>query len=316
MSKKKVVLQELISLSQIPKKGLIISQPASEALSGYLSKNTKRAYERDLKDFFEVEDLSTLPMSRVEGVAPRDVVKFRDGLLIQGMKPSTVQRKLSAIRGLYNYLMASGVIALNPAHPKLVRAPKKSSVRKTDIITWDDAVRILKAVDQSTLLGRRNYLLLLLGLNIGTRRFELLGIQIEDLKTGPEGPYVHIRGKGEKERFVALRQDVQETMKEYLKDRGPAPGPLFPGRRAELSGMQFWRIVKKYAEMAGLHGIHPHSLRAAFITLAHQLGVPVGDIQKTVGHSRGETTLGYVRDLEMIKSSATKALKGLNAEGK
>ncbi len=303
-------------LVPVTNKELSIVKPAAEALSGFLSGNTKRAYERDLKDFFGVDDLKVLPMARIEVVRPNDVVKFRDKLLADKKKPSTVQRKLSAIRSLYNYLMAAGAVMANPAHPKLVRSPKKSTVRKTDVITWDDAIGILNSIDRSTKIGRRDYTLLLVGLNLGVRRAELLGLDLDDLKHGPEGHYVYIKGKGEKERFIGLRADVKAAIDEYLKDRGTAPGPLFPGRKDELDGSQFWRIVKKYAEKAGLKGIHPHSLRAAFITLAHQKGVPVGDIQKTVGHSRGETTLGYVRDMEMIKSSATKALKGLSADRK
>jgi len=297
-----------------PRKELAFTQPAAEALSGFLSGNTKRAYERDLKDFFEVENLEMIPMARITSITPRDVVAFRDKLLADKKKPSTVQRKLSAIRSLYNYLMAAGGVTINPAHPKLVRAPKKSSVQKTDIVSWDDAVKMLKGVDRSTRLGRRDYLLILLGFNLGTRCSELLGAQLEDIKHGPEGWYVHVRGKGEKDRFIFLRPDIKEALDVYLLDRGDAPGPLFPGRKAELDGSRYWRIVKFYAEKVGLKGIHPHSLRAAFITLAHQQGVPVGNIQKTVGHARGETTLGYVRDLEMIKSSATKALKGLSAD--
>jgi integrase len=295
------------------KRDLIAQRPAAEALSGFLSGNTKRAYERDIKDFFKVDDLTALPMERILAVQPAEVVAFRDKLM-EEMSPATVQRKLSALRSLYNWLMAAGKIMVNPAHPKLVRAPKKASVRKTDVLSWDDALAILKAIDRKSKLGRRDYTLLLLGLNLGVRRAELLGIHMDDLKNGPEGPYVYIKGKGEKERFISLRPDVVESIDVYLKDRGTKPGPLFPGRKDELDGSQFWRIVKKYAKAAKLKDIHPHSLRAAFITLAHQKGVPVGDIQKTVGHSRGETTLGYVRDLEMIKASATKALKGLSAD--
>lgn len=307
---KKLESRGLIVPAQ-PKQELTVTQPGSEALTGFLSGNTKRAYARDIMDFFEIDDLSKLTTARTKSVTPKEVAAFRDKLIAEGKKPATVQRKLSALRSVYNYLMTMGAITINPAHPKLVRSPKKSSVRKTDIITWDDAIRILNSADRSTAIGRRDYTLLFLSLNLGTRRSELLKIQLDDMKHGPEGHYVYIKGKGEKERFIFLRPDVKATIDEYMKDRGPESGPLFPGRKKELDGSQFWRIVKVYAEKAGLKDIHPHSLRAAFITLAHQKGVPIADIQKTVGHSRGETTLAYARDLEMIKSSATKALTGL-----
>lgn len=292
---------------------LIPKRPADEALAGFLSEETKRAYGVDLKQFFGVKNLSRLPMERILSVTPDEVTSFRDRLLEEGKKPSTVQRKLSAIRMLYNHLIARSIVTLNPANSKLVRSPKSQSVRKTDILTWDDAIKILRSIDQSKPFGKRNYTLILLALNLGVRRSELLGIRLEDIKNGPEGAYVVIRGKGQKERFVYLRPDVASAIEGYLKSCKIKSEHLFPGQNGKpLTGRRFWAIVRRRAEIAGLKDIHPHSLRAAFITLAHQKGVPVGDIQKTVGHSRGETTLGYVRDLEMIKKSATKALGGLS----
>jgi integrase len=57
-----------------------------------------------------------------------------------------------------------------------------------------------------------------------------------------------------------------------------------------------------------------HGLRATFITNNIASGTQLSEIQKTVGHSRGETTLGYTRDLEAIKSGAPAAMEGFNAD--
>ena len=208
---KKPEARGLVPVPVQKKHEITIIQPASEALTGFLSGNTKRAYGRDIMDFFEIDDLSKLSMARARSVTPKEVAAFRDKLLAEGKKPATIQRKLSALRSVYNYLMTVGAITVNPAHPKLVRSPKKSTVRKTDIITWDDANNILNAVDRSTAIGRRDYTLLLLSLNLGTRRSELLKIQLDDMKHGPEGHYVYIKGKGEKERFIFLRPDIKAS---------------------------------------------------------------------------------------------------------
>lgn len=304
----------------------IPANPISHALAGEPSPNTVRAYRLALEQFFGVDDVDSVPMHRIQSVSPADIGRWRDSLLAKGLKPSTVSNKMQGVRWLYDRCSLLGWVAYNPAHAKLVRTPKVAKVHKTDLIPWEDAIALLRAPDRSTRLGRRDYAMLMFALNLGLRRDELLGGRLEDLKRGPEGEYLYVRGKGGKHRLVTTegRRDVKDALGAWLRDRGGEPGYIFPGRRLRrepsrpLDGSQFWRIVRGHAEAAGLfeRGVHPHSLRAAFITFNFQKGTPIDEIQRTVGHSRGETTLGYARDLDMVKSRAVRALEGLNAEGK
>lgn len=331
MARSKLKVQELI-LAPIPVKSeLSVSTPAAEAMTGYLSANTKRAYSRDLKDFFQTEDLSSLSLERIAAVGPRNVQIFRDLLLEKKMTSSTIQRKLSALRSLYNYLMAKGTVQINPAHPKLVRAPKKMSIRTTDAITWEETVKFLSTMDRETKDGRRDYAIFLLSANCAFRRGEILSIRLEDMRKDPKGEVTFIvKGKGEKIRRVPYgRKDLIQALDLYLKDRGSDPGYLFPGRAGPISKLDatwVYRLMQKYAEMAGLKKavgvtesngrikwkLHPHSLRAGYIFFSLEKGVPIHRIQEIVGHSRGETTLGYVRDYESSNGEAIRALDGLN----
>ena len=106
-----------------------------------------------------------------------------------------------------------------------------------------------------------------------------------------------LRSKGEKERIVWINHDLERALAAYADDRGNAPGPLFPGRyKGSLSGSQFWRIVLKYLRKAGIHKkVGTHGLRSSFIMQNLDQNVPIPEIQRTVGHSRPETTLGYER---------------------
>lgn len=303
----------------IPSKTIIIHQPAKEVLTGFLAKNTKRGYERDLMDFFKVnrrEDLATISMERVAAVRPADVATFRDELLAKPLKPGSIARKLSAIRSFYNNLMLMGAIAFNPAHPKLVRAPKRGDVHKMDALTTEEARAFLNQINRSVPEGRRDYAVIMTDLHLGLRRSEALAIRTDQFKTSQDTAYIVFRSKGEKERLVSINQDLEEALKEYSKDRGSEPGWLFPGRGdGHLSGDQFWRIVRKYLKKAGIKKrVGTHGLRATFITLNIERGTPLPEIQRTVGHSRPDTTLGYARDLEMIKSKAPKAMEGLRAD--
>lgn len=299
-----------------PRTGIAIVQPAVEAGRAFLAKNTKRAYFRDWLDFFEVESLDQVTPAMAVAVGPDRVAAFRDKCLERGLSPSTVNRKLSSVRAFFDQLVLRRVIAINPAHPKLVRPPKRGTVQKMEALTPDEARAFLSSIDRTTPRGRRDYAVIMTDLHMGLRRSEALSMRSELIRTAEGRAFYMFRSKGEKERLVSINHDLEEALREYARDRGDAPGWLFPGRGSKpLSGDMFWRIVRGHLKSAGIKKrIGTHGLRATFITLNLLKGTPLSEIQKTVGHSRGETTLGYARDLEMIKSRAPDAMEGLKAQ--
>jgi len=298
---------------------IAIVQPAVEAGGGLLSKNTKRGYFADWKEFFKVDSLEKITMPMVVAVGPKEVTAFRDGLIEKGLKPGSINRKLSSLRTLFDYCILRGAIGINPAHPKLVRPPKRGNVQKMQALDQIEGQTLLAEIDRSNASGRRNYALIMADLHMGLRRSEVMAIRTEDFRTQGGKAYLIFRSKGEKERFISINQALTEALADYAKDRGESPGWLFPGRDPEkhLSEDQFWRIVQKYLKAVGIKKkIGTHGLRATFITHNIEEGTPLSEIQKTVGHSRGDTTLGYARDLEMIKSRAPAAMEGFTAPSK
>jgi site-specific recombinase XerD len=296
--------------------GIIPAKPAVAVGKAYLAANTKRAYFRDWMDFFEVDSIDKITASMVAVVTPEKVADFRDACLARGLSPGTVNRKLSSLRALFDQLVFRRAIEINPAHSKLVRAPKRGTVQKMDFLSEGEVKVFLGAIDRSTPRGRRDYAAIMTGLHMGLRRSEGLTIRMEDFKTDGIKAYLTFRSKGEKERKIWVNQDLERALSGYAKDRGRTPGWLFPGRAGKpLSGDQYRRIIKGYLKAAGIHKkIGTHGLRATFITINIDKGTPLSEIQKTVGHSRGDTTLGYARDLEMIKSRAPKAMEGLSGD--
>jgi len=311
--------RELVPAAKPPPSSLAPIQPAVSAKNSLLSKNTIRGYVRDWKDFFQVESIEAITVPMCLQVAPEQVASFRDRLIEQGLGPGTIARKLTALRTLFDYLVQRGMMVLNPAHPKLVRGPKRGTVKKMERLSLEEARRFLGAIDRTTPRGRRDYALIMTDLHMGLRRSEALGIRSDQFKVDGDRAYLIFRSKGEKERMVTVNQDLAAALAAYAPDRGNTPGWLFPGRdpRKPLSGDQFWRIVQGYLEAAGISKkVGTHGLRATFITHNIELGTPLSEVQKTVGHSRPETTLGYARDLEMIKSRAPKAMEGMSAPEK
>lgn len=296
--------------------GIIPIQPAVTVGRSYLAANTKRAYYRDWMDFFEVDSIDKITASMVAAVTSEKVADFRDACLARELSPGTVNRKLSSLRALFDQLVFRKAIQINPAHQKLVRAPKRGTVQKMEALSEEEARVFLGAIDRLTPRGRRDYAVIMMDLHMGLRRSEALSVRMEDFKTGDNQAYLVFRSKGEKERKVSVNKDLERALLEYAKDRGRTQGWLFPGRADKpLSGDQFRRIIKGYLKAAGIKKkIGTHGLRSTFITINLLRGTPISDIQKTVGHSRGETTLGYARDLEMVKSRAPKAMEGLNSD--
>jgi site-specific recombinase XerD len=155
-------------------------------------------------------------------------------------------------------------------------------------------------------------------LHMGLRRSETLSIRVENFKRVDDRAFYVFRGKHQKERMVSINRDLEIALAEYAKDRGTHDGWLFPGRDPEkaLNADHFWAIVQGYLQKAGIRKkVGTHGLRATFITRNIEKGTPLSELQRTVGHSRPETTLGYARDLEMIKSKAPAAMEGLNSDG-
>lgn len=300
-----------------PRTGIIIQRPAVEAGKGYLAENTKRAYFRDWKDFFGVEDLALVTQAMVLATTPENVADFRDRLIENGLGAGTVNRKLTSVRAFFDQMVFRGVITLNPAHPKLVRSPKKGNVRKMEALDLEEIKAFLRAIDRGTPEGRRDYALIMFDLHMGLRRSEALSVRAEQFRVSQGKAFVVFRGKGEKERIVPVNRDCAGALQAYAADRGNETGWLFPGRdpAKHLSGDMFWRIVQKYLALAGIRKkIGTHGLRATFITQNLAAGTPLDQIQKTVGHTRGETTLGYARDFEAMHSKATQAMEGFNAD--
>lgn len=296
---------------------LVPLQPAVEAGKAFLSKNTIRAYTRDWLDFFKVETLEQVTVQMATQVTAAQVADFRDECIAKGLGPGTVNRKLSSVRAFFDQLILRGALTINPAHPKLVRPPKRGQIQKMEALSPTEAKAFLSAIDRSTPRGRRDYAAIMVDLHMGLRRSEAVGIKAEQFREIDGRVCVVFRSKGEKERIIWVNTDLADALQEYSKDRGKDPGWLFPGKnpKKHLSGDQFWRIVTGYLEKAGItKKVGTHGLRATFITRNLEKGTPLDQIQKTVGHARGDTTLGYSRDLEMVKSRAPEAMEGLRGE--
>lgn len=278
------------------------------------SENTRRAYARDIRDFYGWCELI--------GVGPLDVRRVHvDGYVTTLAAPqprtgrpaaeSTVARKLSALAGLYRYAVDEGVLAGSPV--TRVGRPRVVEDSQTTGLDRDELRRLLAAAAAD---GPRSHaLLLLLALN-GLRIDEALSRDVEHLDTERGHHVLRLRRKGGRRATAPLAPSVHHAIARLLDGRDS--GPLFAtstgGRMDEPAA---WRLVRRLARAADLpqHSrINPHTLRHAFVTAALDAGVPLRDVQDAAGHADPRTTRRYDRSRYNLDRHATYAVTAFLAD--
>jgi integrase/recombinase XerD len=153
--------------------------------------------------------------------------------------------------------------------------------------------RLLLAAESSgDKLAKRNRALLMLLYTVGLRRNEAVSLGFpEDVSL--ETRTIKVMGKGKVEKIgLTLPEKTVDAIKEWLEERGEAPGPLFvnldPVGKGDgrLSGRSVHRIVKSLGQRIGLDELHPHSLRHSAITNALEKAKGRYDIEECCDFSR------------------------------
>lgn len=282
-----------------------------------LSPHTVAAYGRDLCQFerFQNDYLGRVDWSWVE-VDRLAIRSFLGWLEQRGLRRSTVQRKLSALRAFYAFLHRMDVVETNPA--RLVRAPRRER-RLPGYLTRDrsDSLFDLLAADaraEGSLVALRRWALLELLYSCGLRLAEAQGLDVDDVDLC--GRSARVLGKGDKERIVPLGARAAEAISAYMAIRSdlaspggsrrsePAEAPLFLSLRGgRLSRRQIQRTVTDALRIAaGGERLSTHSLRHTFATHLLDGGADLVAVKEMLGHASLSTTRVYTHtSVERLK---------------
>jgi integrase/recombinase XerD len=256
-----------------------------------LSANTLAAYRADL-DLLERrasgmgKDLLTLEREDLVAV----IGVMRD----EGVKDATISRFMSALRGLYRYLMAEGLTKHDPA---AFLDARRAWQTLPGCLSLEEVERLLEQPPLETDEGLRDRAMLELFYASGMRISELLGLRLADIDW--ENGAVNCYGKGSKHRRVPVGRAALEFLKLYQPARlrllqGGSAAHLFidrGGRR--LTRQKIWKRVKEYGRKAGIEYITPHLLRHTFATALLENGADLRSVQLMLGHSDISTTQIY-----------------------
>lgn len=281
----------------------VMTNKVDTFLAGQLSDETRRAYAADLCGFYRVGSLGEISLERIQGVTLEQVVAYRN-FLLANYKKATVARKMSALRSLFDYFCSVGLLRNNPATSKLARSPKVSNESNTAGLTRQEAELLLHQPDTTTLIGKRDYAILLLLLTAGLRRSEV--VSIKKSKFFQSGSHVGllVEGKGGKEEPIKMQPRTYAAIFEYCQHH--TSDIVFLNRYGRpISDQAVWRIVEKYIAQAGIKKkITPHSLRHTFVTLAIDGGAKLVQVQTAARHADPKTTMRYYRNKNNMDDNA------------
>ncbi|OUO34629.1 site-specific tyrosine recombinase [Olsenella sp. An290] len=272
---------------------------ARDEYLGYLavergcSDNTIAAYGRDLERY--VAWLAERGVTDPEAVT-RELVEEHVGALMEaGLAPASVERAVSAIKGLHRFMVTDELCAAFPTSD--LPLPAKPA-RLPDVISVDDAARLLDQPFPQTPAGLRDRAALEVLYGCGLRASELSGLDVRAVLL--DEALLRVFGKGSKERVVPLMGTALSALEAYL-DRGrgalagarPSPAVFLNVRGGRLSRQSVHAIVEKYGRAVGLPGLHPHTLRHSFATHLLEGGADLRVVQELLGHANIATTQLY-----------------------
>jgi len=263
---------------------------------GY-SKHTIAAYRNDLTQFLTyLAGKDVFSWQEVERAHIMNNIAY---LKEREYAPSTVARKVAAVRSLFHFLVADGVLQDDPT--AAVDAPPVDKHLPRPLSAEEMARLLAEPTKSNTPRALRDWALLELMYATGMRASEVVGLEMAsvDLKAGT----VRCLGKGNKERILPLYERAREALNAYLEDgrarllRGRDEAALFVNHRGRsLTRQGLWMIVREYAVAAGVErNVTPHTFRHTFATHMLDGGAGLREVQQLLGHANISSTQVYTK---------------------
>lgn len=270
--------------------------------------NTRRAYERDVKDFSLYVGIRQVEEYRL--VTRAHVIAWRKDLEARALSPSTIRRKLSALSSLFDSLCEANAVTHNPVSG-VTRPNEGANEGHTPALSDAQARALLEAPPEGTLKGKRDRAILATLLYHGVRREELTKLRVRDVHQRQGVVHFRVQGKGGKTRFVPAAPKALRLIQSYLEVAGHAEdreGALFRPVRNNVSGdltkhlhpdSVLKSIVKPYSKQVGIDadvdGVCVHAMRATAATNALMHQADIAKVQEWLGHANISTTRLYDR---------------------
>ena len=272
-------------------------KPADPEVERYLlmlaaqrSPRTVDAYRRDLAA------LATFLDAPASSATTESLEAWVASMRAAGLAPSTIARRIAAVRSAFRHQLLMGQRSDNPAAE--VATPRR--IRKLPrTLSPFESERLIEAANGTTPRAMRDRALVELMYGAGLRVSETVGLARTSVDI--DARIVRVVGKGDKERIVPLGRPAAEAVRRYLAlgrphlDRRYRPDLFLNARGGALTRAGALLIMRKLAAKAGLEPerVHPHLLRHSFATHLLEGGADLRSVQEMLGHADLSTTEQY-----------------------
>jgi integrase len=198
------------------------------------------------------------------------------------VKPSTASNRFRALQQFFNFAEEEGEVAASP-----MARMKKPNVPDAPVavVTTAEAKALLGACAGTDFDARRDHAIILLFIDTGLRRGELLGLRLADVDLDLD--VVHVVGKGSRPRSVPFASKAGTALSRYLRARRAHKfansEALWLGRRGPLSETGLAQMLWRRCDQAGVARIHPHQLRHTFAHVWLKQGGHESDLMRLAG---------------------------------
>jgi integrase/recombinase XerC/integrase/recombinase XerD len=269
--------------------------------------SSRSTYRNALNRFFR-----WIQEQKQPAIAPNreTILAYKQYLDLQGLRPFTRSNYLVAVRRFFEWTES---MKLYPNIAKGIKGAKRSlKAHHKDSLSVQQAQKLLGSINQTTLVGKRDFALINLLIRTGLRLIEILRADVGDITYDGDDPLLWIRGKGKdgKDDFVVVTKSVLEPLQLYFKTRGvkKLTEPLFASVsdrnfNKRLTVFSLSRLIKQHLRAAGFssHRVTAHSLRHTFGVLSMKGGASLYEVQLAMRHSAPSTTELYLGDIERQK---------------
>lgn len=274
------------------------------------SEQTLQGYRLDLEAY--VAYLDTLEGHVIIDTADtEDIRGWIEAMMDRGNSPTSICRRLSAVRSMYRYALARGLVSHDPAH--IVRGPKKSRYLP-QFVREDDMDRLLDSAEWgSDYISTRARTILILLYETGMRASELTSL--DDNSVDFAQGEIRVTGKGNKQRAIPFGDELRTQLQEYIRQRDAMwqqridTALILNDRGSRMTYVQLRKeVMTRLSAIGNLAKRSPHVLRHSFATAMLNNGADLESVQKLLGHSELSTTEIYTHTtFEQLKKVYSKA---------
>ena len=273
--------------------------------------NTYSSYCSDIKIFKKYYQDSY--GEELKNLIHADILMYVSFLRQNNIAPTTINRKIAALKEYNLFLIAEGVQDRIAILDKDYIKIQRTMVQKT-IPSIQEINKLKHFTSRDDKNSKRDYCFISIFVYGGLRESEVVSIRIADIKL--EDKFINIIGKGNKFRQVIINNYMYDAIVEYLEERSAikTDNPyLFLGKKNKntkkpLNRNFCNRLLDKYKDLCKIAKLHPHLLRAFFCSNAlHNAGYSIEQVANQAGHSSLNTTKQYlVTEQEDLISLANK----------